>query len=225
MISHQSPLIVTGLAHSGTTILAEMYRALGIWEMIEPWNQRRESDWPMDYTRSELLRKHRWSRWEPQAMKCSDQLGLLRRNDWMFKDPLLPLVWQSWQTTFQSIGQFPTLVILLRGMDKVEQSWLRRGQHQRAVAGGYGLTLRELRERCFDCLDCWEGEAFLVRYEEVRRAVKRASPTALSAAMRLQIGGSPSSVDSQPEWCQRLFELFDVERDRIDHPNAGAMGI
>lgn len=157
----RGPLVVLGVGHSGTTIIAKMLAALG-WGVHnsdpEYFEDRRVRE-----VNAELL-----------AGRRADPLQALQKLSpgWLIKDPRLVVTMPAWLEAFARTAPLygpPLLVYIERNAEQVLASYRRRGESVDEFHTGYGVPeLLTIAERRFQE---WPYRKVRIRFEHLEAAV------------------------------------------------------
>ena len=90
---------------------------------------------------------------------------------YVVKDPRFVVTLDKWTRAFQSLGDLPCLLYLVRERARLEISYLQRGEVIGGSAGEFGLTLEELVRMAQRQVDTWPGPKVQIALEDIERAV------------------------------------------------------
>lgn len=222
MLEPTDNVILHGVAHSGTSIIAEMLRFAG-WNIPKfDANPRRETPWQVAYTKQEIVRA--MTRSTANTLKRGKEMRKrfsAMRSPWLLKNPLLCFAVEAWIENLSAAGQSPVLFTVRRSPIEVMKSFERRGQTVRSRPGAY-LHRADLWQQAVDeTHGMWPWKRLTTTYEEVRQGVVVFNETSahehLACALRLP-------VDHQCDWTA-IASLFDVTREDADNEHKGKQGV
>jgi hypothetical protein len=158
-------LVVFGVGHSGTTIVAKMLFALG-------WHAGEAADAADDeFAENVSIRDCNCHVLDHEEMPAHASALVARLpRPWAVKDPRFVLTLPRWQGAFAACGTMPTLLWLTRELDEVKRSYLRRHEMHGDVPGGHGKTVDELWEAAGRHYAGWPGPKMRLAYEAVDAA-------------------------------------------------------
>lgn len=217
MIEKNDNILLTGVAHCGSSVVADLYQKIG-WK-IPDGDVRRETKWIKEFSRQHMG-------YSSTRVKHTDRIrkedGLKKRlkkhpSNVLFKDVLLPFAVDGWINCLQSMNRPFTLLVLHRSMRQIEESFRVRNQDAGGRPGAFNFTAREWNDRVEYAWCEWPWKKVSITYEEISQSVKANSINALRVALRL----SPNF----PYFPMMVSEDFDVSRIEPDHPLKGSIGL
>lgn len=155
---HRPNLIVTGVAHSGTSIVARMLIELGSNRLEADYGNNTENSLIYDVNQS--LIAERPADWD------SVRRLLAGRNPWMVKDPHFVFTLDRWVPMLSEFGFRPVLLCITRDHDSVINSWNRRGEGLPDAAPHVAVAERMCRQQ----IDRWPWERIVIDYEKLSKA-------------------------------------------------------
>lgn len=165
-------IFILGVGHSGTTILTRMLFALG-------WNAGTEG-MTADEEFAEHVGIRECNRYAlehgglpPNAMSMLEKIPA----PWAVKDPRLAMTLQLWGTSIETAGEpLPSLLWIVRDLEAVRESHVRRGEFVRGGVGSHGHTIEALHELAGQQFDSWHGPKLRVEYEGLMAAARIFDP-------------------------------------------------
>lgn len=157
-------LIILGVGHSGTSVLARMLFGLG-WEA-------NDADQP--YAESRQFRRLNErvlfgadpDAWREAAGRFLREL----RRPWALKDPRFVVTWRYWLSVPDVSSA--ALLWITKDLAAVRKSYERRGERlPDGRIGLYGRTLEELFAAAEACFAAWPGPKLRIGYEQLAAAV------------------------------------------------------
>lgn len=156
-------IIVFGVGHSGTTLLAKMLFSLG-------WSQGESSDAAdEEYGEHRAIRQCNRCVLEHQAIppEAGSVLQALK-SPWAIKDPRFVLTLPSWQPVFASVlGQLPMLLWIIKDLEEVKQSHAIRGEMLGDQPGSHQHTVDDLWQLAVTHYENWPGPKLRVCYRQI----------------------------------------------------------
>lgn len=153
-------LLLFGVGHSGTSILAKMLGALG-WNLVDAdgFGENVQVRW----CNIQLL--HR------RAVEPGVPGELLRRlpRPWVVKDPRFVLTLPLWIEVLADWpeAERPVLLYLTRELAKIERTYVAYGETPNGVPGMYGHTVSELASRAAEGYAQWPFRKLQLAFEQV----------------------------------------------------------
>lgn len=156
-------IIVFGVGHSGTTLLAKMLFALG-------WNQGESPDAAdEDYGEHRKIRECNRYVLEHKAIPPEAE-AVLRdlKSPWAIKDPRFVITLSSWQPVFASgLGQLPVLLWSIKELEEVTRSHAIRGEMVNGKPGSHDHTVEELWQLAAEHYSNWPGAKLRLSYQQI----------------------------------------------------------
>lgn len=170
-------LLITGVPHSGTTIVAAMVNKLG-------WK----------YKETEYDYKRRWShRWFVHINSSlasyeihkdgmsEEELNIVPHTilthlemipkPFFINDTRLIFALKHWHCTIEKYN--PLLILVTREKERLRRSFKRRSQYVRGkIPGRRGKTVYQLTEIAQKSYDAWPGDKFMLNYTKLSDAIK-----------------------------------------------------
>ena len=167
---HKPNVVILGVGHSGTSILAKMLFAAG-WERGDADEEFGESV-AVRAVNESFLRSGKFLR--DQAA-----ISVFRAEPWAVKDPRFVVTLHRWRHWFAQLPRPPLLVWLRRETDAVVRSYVGRGQLTReraeqVVTHRYGRAAEQYAD--------WPWGKLTLDYERLREAVRLFDPRRASPA-------------------------------------------
>lgn len=153
-------VVVFGVGHSGTTLLARILFALG-WNPLDADEQYAESVSVRDVN-------HRALASDNFDVKTAQKLAS-REGPWAIKDPRFVFALPKWLPVFAQLDHPPVLVWIRRDAKKVAASYVRRNEMTEQVA------LNKVQRRmqlAHDRFELWPWRKLALAYEDVLNAVR-----------------------------------------------------
>lgn len=157
-------LLVTGVAHSGTTITARLLLALG-WQTslcLEADSRYLE---PTDIVR---LNRATFRRGALDLVQAREVVNRLPK-PWMIKDPRFVDTLSHWLPVFESDP--PTLIGIVRDLDSLKQSYRRHQGNALQEPTTRGHSLERQCEIAAEAFRIWPWSRIIVNFEDIIRAV------------------------------------------------------
>ena len=155
-IEASASVVVMGVGHSGTTIVAQMLQALG-------WYAGPAEDDPWcEHPGIREVNEAGWATRELDLDSGWDHLEELA-TPWVIKDPRFVHTLDVWRPL---LGKYkPTLVWVVRDLTDVAESYARRGEKYR------GSNLEDLAQMALEQFESWPWGKVRIEYENIAAAV------------------------------------------------------
>lgn len=164
-LATQKPnLIVTGVAHSGTSILAKMLITMG-WNRLEAKDETNTEMEKVYYLNQALI-----TGGEPDWESIRHMLN--GRSPWVIKDPHFAYTLSDWIPKLSQFGYRPTLVVITRDHDEVVESWRRRGEGLPDAEPHVAYAELRLKTN----IESWPWEKVVIDYESMVQSALLCSP-------------------------------------------------
>lgn len=164
LITQKPNLIVTGVAHSGTSILAKMLIMMG-WDRLEAKDETNVEMEKVYYLNQALI-----TGGKPDWESIRNMLN--GRSPWVMKDPHFAYTLGDWIPKLAQFGYCPTLVVITRVHDMVVESWNQRGEGQPDAEPHVAYAELMLRTN----IEAWPWEKVVIDYENMVQAARLCSP-------------------------------------------------
>jgi len=163
---HRPNIIVFGVGHSGTTLLAKMLFALG-------WNQGESPD-AADEDYGEHLKIRQCNRYVLEHKAIPPEAAAILRTlkcPWAIKDPRFVITLSSWQPVFASaLEQLPVLLWVIKDLEEVAKSHAIRGEMIGDKPGSHNHTVVELWQLAMTHYADWPGPKLRLCYRQIAAA-------------------------------------------------------
>lgn len=196
MESLKRNLLIMGVPHSGTTIVAAMINALG-WKYEETeydYKRRWSHRWFINVNSS--LIGHETGRNKMNEEKLKAIPGTIFTNlermpkPFFINDTRLIFALKHWHCIIEKYN--PILILITREKERLRHSFKRRSQYSKGkIAGKHGKSVLQLTEYANKSFEEWPGDKFTLNYTKISDAI----------------------------------ELFDTKRKYTKSPNFGKSGI
>jgi hypothetical protein len=162
-IGERPNIILFGVGHSGTTVVAKMLGTLG-WNL--PDADGFGENVQIRKCNAQILHKR-----PPDLGALADLVRTLPL-PWVVKDPRFVLTLPTWIGLFQTWKQHerPVLLFLTRDLEKIERSYVANNEVKNGVPGMYGHTVRQLAALAAQGYEQWPYRKLQVRFEQVIEA-------------------------------------------------------
>ncbi|SOR28223.1 protein of unknown function [Methylorubrum extorquens] len=187
-IAQKPDVIIIGVGHSGTSILANVMFQLG-WERNDADEVFCES-----VGMRELNDLYRSGTFESDIYDRAQHYLTQLRSPFALKDPRLTFTLPLWTQTVASLPQQPVLLKITRDRSQVAKSYQDRGELFEGAPGMYGRSLDQLFHEMNDNFDQWPYRKCEIQYEDL---VAAAQLVGTQRAMRRE--GGLWHIDSAPE--------------------------
>jgi hypothetical protein len=153
------PVVVLGVGHSGTSILARMLHAAG-WDAVDADQPFAES--VSVRALNQYVQQHGFL----PPRRARTLLGSLPR-PWAVKDPRFVMTLHHWMPHLAALDARPALVRITRDLSHVAESYRRRGYR-----GDLTHMLRQREAMCLQQYERWPWGKLTIEYEKLGAAAK-----------------------------------------------------
>ena len=167
-------LILTGVPHSGTTIVAAMLNAMG-WRYDETdseYKKRYQYKWVVEANGALFMRKKEGAKKEMLHILNDIKKGMdTAKKPFVINDPRLIFVLDYWHFVCETYDA--ALLMIARPKEALARSYKRRGQYNsRGEPGKYQYNIRQMTRIANDAFDKWPGFKVKVNYNKICSAIK-----------------------------------------------------
>lgn len=156
-------LLLFGVGHSGTSVVAKMLGALG-------WNLGEADGFGEDVPVRRLNEQLRQGR--PADPRTMTQTFRRLASPWLVKDPRFVLTLREWMPVFATWppAERPVLLFMTRDIAKVERTYEAYGELKNGSPGMYGRTVRELAALASEGYQAWPDRKIHFEFEQIIEA-------------------------------------------------------
>lgn len=175
-IDERANLLIYGVGHSGTTILTKMLFAVG-WSQGGP--PENVDDQFSEHMAIRACNRHAltYGQLPPNAGEVFAHL----ESPWAVKDPRFVQTLPLWQELLLNLGQtLPVVVWIIRSIEEVKSSYLRRGELVKGEPGTHGRSVEALWSLASQHYDRWRGPKLSLHLDQIRNAAAMFQPALIS---------------------------------------------
>ena len=156
-------LIVFGVGHSGTTVVARKFMAMG-WHSLDSDKAYAESRRVRAFSRSAIFKS------EPPDISGMTEWLRAQPSPWIIKDPRFLETLGVWLKVFQGLDTLPLLYHVTRPMQALAQSYRRRNELVNGEPGVRGRTVPQLVDLANKGYAQWPGPKIQVSLADVAKS-------------------------------------------------------
>lgn len=173
-------VLISGVPHSGTSIVASMLRAMG-WAYEEPDRHSERRSQHRWFTQCcSMLNNHISGKVKMSDKKLGETLIFMRKKVSEMKQPFILndgrtiICMKYWVDILMPYN--PVMIMLCRNKERLKRSFEARSQtlvvNGKTVPGKYGYDVYGLTDKANEAFDLWPGVKVKVNYDKIVEAIK-----------------------------------------------------
>lgn len=162
-------IILMGVNHSGTSVVAEMFKQMG-WNIPDTgkdYIRRNEIKWVQECNAKLLYKIREIEDYNVNDIQNTILENLIKMEEpWIIKSPQFVLTLEYWELSPDTV-----LIYLDRNLRRLEASFRKRGQLKNGKPGEYGCSVKRLRYLAHEQYKRWKYNKCRIDYNDIKKAI------------------------------------------------------